>query len=69
MIMKNTKSDEFKMIAGELEIFNGFCRDVNPENRYRAEYLPVTGLTLYINGKAPGIMKNSGFSKVSSPFG
>jgi hypothetical protein len=63
MIRKNTTSDEFNRIAGNLEIFNGFYRDVNPSDRYRAEYLPGTGLTLYLNGKPLGTVKSSEFSK------
>ena len=63
IIRKNTTSDEFSRITRQLEIFNTFYRDVNPGDRYRAEYLPGSGLTLYLNGKSLGTIKGSEFSK------
>ncbi len=63
MIKKNTDADGFVRITNQLEIFNGFYRDVKPGYRYRAEYIPGKGTTLYLNGKFLGTVKGAEFSR------
>lgn len=63
MIKKNTDSAGFIRIESQLDIFNAFYRDVIPSDRYRAEYTPENGTTLYLNGKALGTIKGDEFSK------
>jgi len=63
MIKKNTDSSGFRRIENQLDTFNTFYRDVIPGDRYRAEYTPAGGTTLYLNGKALGTIKGDEFSR------
>ena len=63
MIKKNTDSAEFRRIENQLNTFNTFYRDVVPGDRYRAEYTPENGTTLYLNGRAMGTIKGDEFSR------
>jgi hypothetical protein len=63
MIKKNTSPDEFSGIKSQLDQFNGLYRDVNPGDRYRAEYIPGKGTTLYLNGRALGSINGREFSR------
>lgn len=63
MIKRNTSEAEFNIISGRLTTFNSFYRDVKPGDRYRAEYLPGKGTTLYFNGTPLGTVPGNDFSK------
>jgi len=63
MIKKNTDSAGFSRIKNQVDKFNTFYRDVIPGDRYRAEYTPENGTTLYLNGKTLGTIKGDEFSK------
>lgn len=63
MIKKNTDTAGFIRIKKQIDTFNGFYRDVNPGDRYRAEYNPGKGTTLYLNGKSLGTINGDEFSK------
>jgi hypothetical protein len=63
MIKKNIDPAGFRRIENHIIIFNTFYRDVTPGDRYRAEYNPGDGTTLYLNGKALGTIKGDEFSK------
>ncbi len=63
MIKNNIDSAGFKRIENQINIFNTFYRDVIPGDRYRAEYTPEKGTTLYLNGKAMGTIKGDEFSR------
>ena len=63
MIKKNTDSAGFSRIKKQVDTFNGFYKDVNPGDRYRAEYIPGKGTTLYLNGKSLGTINEDEFSK------
>ena len=63
MIRKNTTSAEYDRIKNQAGIFNGFYKDVNPGDRYRAEFIPGKGTTLYLNGGTLGTLKGDEFSK------
>ncbi|PKL19512.1 MAG: hypothetical protein CVV49_00300 [Spirochaetae bacterium HGW-Spirochaetae-5] len=63
MIKKNTDSAGFGRIENQLNAFNAFYRDVVPGDRYRADYTPENGTTLYLNGRALGTIKSDEFSK------
>lgn len=63
MIKKNTKPDEYIRISADLEKFNSFYKNISPGDRYRAEYYPGSGITLYLNSKPLGTINNSEFAK------
>jgi len=63
MIKKNTDPAGFSRIKKQINTFNAFYRDVNPGDRYRAEYNPDKGTTLYLNGKSLGTINGNEFSK------
>lgn len=63
MIKKNTTPEEFLKIEPTVNTFNGFYKRVKPGDRYRAEYNPQKGTTLYLNGKSLGAVKGGQFSK------
>jgi len=63
MIKRNTTEAEFSLISERLNRFNSFYRDVKPGDRYRAEYIPGRGTTLYLNGRALGTIPGNDFSK------
>ena len=63
MIMRNTTDAEFGIISERLSRFNSFYRDVKPGDRYRAEYIPGRGTTLYLNGRSLGTVPGNDFSK------
>jgi len=63
MIKKNTDSAGFIRIKNQIDTLNTFYRDVNPGDRYRAEYTPAGGTTLYLNGKALGTVKGDEYSR------
>jgi len=63
MIKRNTTDAEFGTISERLNTFNSFYRDVKPGDRYRAEYIPGKGTTLYLNGRALGTIPGNDFSK------
>lgn len=63
MIKRNTTPEEFLRIEPTMNTFNGFYKKVKPGDRYRAEYNPLKGTTLYLNGKALGSVKGGEFSK------
>lgn len=63
MIKKNTNTQVFSRIKNQVDIFNGFYSDVKPGDRYRAEYTPAKGTTLFLNGKTLGTIKGAEFSK------
>ena len=62
MIKRNTSPDEFSRIRERLEIFNRFYKPVKPGDRYRAEYIPGKGTTLYYNGNPLGTVRGNDFS-------
>ncbi len=63
MIKKNIDTAGYQRIENQIDIFNTFYRDVIPGDRYRAEYSPENGTTLYLNGKPLGTIKGDEFSK------
>lgn len=63
MIKKNTDSAGFSRIENQIYSFNGLYRDVKPGDRYRSEYIPEKGTTLYLNGKALGTIQGDEFSR------
>ena len=63
MIRRNTTGVEFSSISERLNIFNSFYRGVKPGDRYRAEYIPGKGTTLYLNGRAMGRVSGNDFSR------
>jgi hypothetical protein len=63
MIKKNIDSAGFIRIQNQVDQFNTFYRDVIPGDRYRAEYTPAGGTTLYLNGRALGTIKGDEFSR------
>jgi len=63
MIKRNTSPDEFSSISERLEVFNRFYKPVKPGDRYRAEYIPGKGTTLYHNGSPLGTVKGNDFSR------
>lgn len=63
MIKRNTTGTEFSIISERLNRFNSFYRDVKPGDRYKAEYIPGRGTTLYLNGTALGSIPGNDFSK------
>ncbi len=63
MIKRNTTDPGFRAIKERLGTFNGFYRGVKPGDRYRAEYIPGKGTTLYLNGRSLGTVKGNDFSK------
>lgn len=63
MIKRNTTPEEFLKIEPTVNTFNGFYKRVKPGDRYRAEYNPLKGTTLYLNGKSLGLVKGGKFSK------
>ncbi|HPJ36796.1 MAG TPA: chalcone isomerase family protein [Spirochaetota bacterium] len=63
MIKRNTTDAEFSNISERLNRFNSFYRGVKPGDRYRAEYIPGRGTTLYLNGRALGTIPGNDFSK------
>lgn len=63
MIKRNTTPPEFSALGDRLNTFNGFYRSVKPGDRYRAEYIPKKGTTLYLNGKNLGTVDGNDFSR------
>jgi hypothetical protein len=63
MIKRNTTDAEFGIISERLNRFNSFYRDVKPGDRYRAEYIPGRGTTLYLNETPLGTIQGNDFSK------
>ncbi|HQO39103.1 MAG TPA: chalcone isomerase family protein [Spirochaetota bacterium] len=63
MIKKNISPDEFERISERLEKFNKFYKSVKTGDRYRAEYIPAKGTTLYHNGNPLGTVKGNDFSR------
>ena len=63
MIKRNTTDVEFGIISERLNRFNSFYRGVKPGDRYKAEYIPGKGTTLYLNGTALGTIPGNDFSK------
>ena len=63
MIKRNTTDGEFGIISERLNRFNSFYRGVKPGDRYRAEYIPGRGTTLYLNGTPLGTIQGNDFSK------
>lgn len=63
MIKRNTTVEGFGKISERLNTFNTLYRDVKPGDRYRAEYIPGRGTTLYLNGRPLGGVPGNDFSK------
>lgn len=63
MIKRNTTENEFMQLSEKLVTFNNLYKDVKPGDRYRAEYIPGRGTTLYLNGQPLGTVTGAGFSK------
>ncbi len=63
MIKRNTTGTEFGIISERLNRFNSFYRGVKPGDRYKAEYIPGRGTTLYLNGTPLGTIQGNDFSK------
>lgn len=63
MIKRNTTGAEFGIISERLNRFNSFYRGVKPGDRYKAEYIPGRGTTLYLNGAPLGTIPGNDFSK------
>lgn len=63
MIKRNTTDAEYSVISERLNRFNSFYMGVNPGDRYRAEYIPGKGTTLYLNGTALGTVPGNDFSR------
>jgi len=62
-IKKNTDTEGFSRILEELKVFNRLYREFKPGDRYRADYIPGKGATIYLNGKALGTVKGTEFLK------
>jgi hypothetical protein len=63
MIRRNTTPEAFNGIRREIDVMNALYRNVSPGDRYRAEYIPGKGTTLYLKGKALGTVRGELFSK------
>ncbi len=63
MIRRNTTPETFNGIRREIDAMNALYRNVSPGDRYRAEYIPGKGTTLYLKGKALGTVSGEVFSK------
>lgn len=64
MIRRNTTEAEFNRIRTGINTLNGLYRPVKPGDRYRAEYIPDRGTTLYLNGKPLGTVAGVDFARV-----
>lgn len=63
MIKKNTTSQEFNSLRQQVNMLNALYRNVVPGDRYRAEYIPGKGTTLYLKSQALGTVPGADFSK------
>ncbi len=63
MIRRNATPETFNGIRREIDAMNALYRNVSPGDRYRAEYIPGKGTTLYLKGKALGTVRGEVFSK------
>lgn len=63
MIRRNTTAREFSNISRQVSAMNALYRSVRPGDRYRAEYDPARGTTLYLGGRALGTVEGAAFSR------
>ncbi len=63
MIRRNTTVREFNEMSRQVSAMNALYRSVRPGDRYRAEYDPARGTTLYLGGRALGTVEGAAFSR------
>jgi hypothetical protein len=63
MMRRNTTEAEFAAISERIVAFNRLYLSVKAGDRYRAEYIPGRGTTLYLNARELGTVTGSDFSR------